>query len=84
MYGGQKQTFFFGQSPDFERILLIMGDKAKTKGEYINRGVWCYERLKAQSGGSKILSHTRWTGGRGYLRRGKRIGDERSLDLSWT
>jgi len=36
-----------------------------------------YERLKAKTGGSKSLTHTGWRGGRGYLRRGKWIGDER-------
>ena len=32
------------------------------------------ESLKSKSGGSKSLTHTRWIGGRGYLRRGKKIG----------
>ncbi len=36
-----------------------------------------FERLKAKTGGSKSLSHTRWSGGRGYLRRGKRTGGDR-------
>ena len=31
-------------------------------------------RLKAKTEGSKNLVHTRWRGGKGYLRRGKRIG----------
>jgi hypothetical protein len=35
------------------------------------------KRLKVKTGGSKILAYTRWSGGRGYPRRGKRIGGER-------
>ena len=31
----------------------------------------CGERLRVKAEGGKILAHTRWTGGRGYLRRGK-------------
>ena len=30
-----------------------------------------------KTGGSKSLSHTGWSGGRGYLRRGMRRKDER-------
>ena len=36
---------------------------------------WCYTRLKAKTGGSKIV--TGWSGGRGYLRRGTRRKGER-------
>ena len=32
------------------------------------------KRLKVKTGGSKSLAYTRWSGGRGYPRRGKRIG----------
>ncbi len=37
----------------------------------------CYERLKPKTGGSKSIVYTRWSGGRGDLRRGKWIGFER-------
>ena len=40
-------------------------------------GCRCYERLNAKTGGSKRLTHSRWSGGRGYLRRGKMVGYER-------
>ena len=35
------------------------------------------ERLKIKTGRSTRITHTRWNWGRGYLRRGKRIGDKR-------
>ena len=35
------------------------------------------KRLKAKTGGSKRLSHTGWSGGSGYLRRGTRRKGER-------
>jgi hypothetical protein len=31
----------------------------------------------AKAGGSKILAHTGWSGGRGYLRRGRRMRGEK-------
>jgi hypothetical protein len=33
--------------------------------------------LKDKTGGSTSHSHTGWSGGRGYLRRGERIKDKR-------
>jgi hypothetical protein len=38
---------------------------------------WCYERLKTKTGRSKSLTHTRWSGGREYPRRGTKIRYER-------
>ena len=40
------------------------------------KGYWCGERLRSKDGGFQILSHIRWIGGRGYLRRGNRTWDE--------
>jgi hypothetical protein len=40
-------------------------------------GCRCSERLRGKSGGGETLGHTRWSGGMGYLRRGKWIRDER-------
>jgi hypothetical protein len=39
-------------------------------------GVGVVRDLKAKARGES-LAHTRWSGGMGYLRRGKRIRDER-------
>jgi hypothetical protein len=36
-----------------------------------------FKRLKVKTGGSKSLSHTGWSGGRGYLRGETRRKDER-------
>jgi hypothetical protein len=33
--------------------------------------------LRAKAGGGESLAHTRWSGGRGYRRRGKWIRGER-------
>jgi hypothetical protein len=35
------------------------------------KGCWCGERIKAKAGGGESLAQTRWSGERGYLRRGK-------------
>ena len=45
-------------------------------GEYLLWVSVLYLRLKAKTGGSNGLTHTRWSEGRGYLRRGKKIGPE--------
>jgi hypothetical protein len=51
-------------------LLFITTDKALTRGK-ISKG--CYERLKDKTGRSYSLAHTRWSGGRRYLRRVKWI-----------
>ena len=46
------------------------------------KGGRCDKRLRAKTEGGQILEHTRWCrwrGERGYLRRGKWMGDERSV-----
>jgi hypothetical protein len=43
---------------------------AKVGGIY-KKGCWCGDRLRAKAGGGENLTHTRWSGGRGHLRRGK-------------
>ncbi len=59
-------------------ILLINFNnnrKIPHKGIY-KEGCRCGERLSSKDGGER-LTHTRWTGERGDLRRGKCIGDEK-------
>ncbi len=55
--------------------------KWRGKLKYVNRCVGVTsEILRDTSGGeilTIILTHTRWTGGMGHLRRGKWITDER-------
>jgi len=46
---------------------------------YKLKGCRCGERLRAKAGGGESLSHTRWNGDRGYLRREKGIRGERSV-----
>jgi len=38
-------------------------------------------RLRGKTGGGERLTHTMWTGGRGYPRRWKWIGDERFVTV---
>ena len=40
------------------------------KKKYKN-GCRCGERLRAKTGGSESLGHTKWSGEREYLRKGK-------------
>jgi hypothetical protein len=61
------------QPPNTIFVLMVCGGISECYGN--EEGCRCYERLKDKTGGSKSLAHTRWSEGRGYLRRGKRIGD---------
>ena len=56
--------------------LFITSDKARPRGEDVKR-CRCGEWQRDTTGGRRSLTHTRWNGGRGYLRRGKWIGDKR-------
>ncbi len=58
-------------------FVFIIADTARAKGESINMVVGVVRDLKAKAGGDESLAHTRWSGGMGNLRRGKRIRDER-------
>ena len=51
-------------------MLFITAEKARARGEEVKR---CqrYERQRAKASGSRSLAHTRWSGGRRYLRRGR-------------
>ncbi len=42
----------------------------------------CGERLRPNTEGCQSLEHTRWSGGRGYLRKGKVLGSFRFPDES--
>jgi hypothetical protein len=77
-------------SPYYIRI-----KKTRVRGENVTLKLWrAVEKIKGErkscstyrcyesTGGYKILSHTRWSGGRGYLRRGKWMGDERFVSGS--
>ena len=37
----------------------------------------CSKRLRVEAEGDENLTHSRWSGGMGYLRRGKWIRDEK-------
>ena len=58
-------------------MLFIIADKARARGNIYKKGCRCSERLRTKAGGGESLAHTRWSGGRGYLRREKWIGGER-------
>ena len=64
-----------------EDELFIMADKARARGEDVKRRRCC-ERQRAKAGGWRSLAHSRWSGGRGYLRRGKWRGCERFVSGS--
>jgi hypothetical protein len=49
---------------------------SESYGEHIKTAYRCDERLKVKTGESKRLAHTRWSGGRADLSRGKWIGGE--------
>ena len=55
-------------------IFYYNGATAREKDD-IKRGYRCYKRLKAKTGGSKNLSHTRWIGGSGKWTGGERFGE---------
>jgi hypothetical protein len=60
--------------------LLFLLHRVKWElGEYITKWYRCSERLRVEAGGGEFLVHTRWSGGLGYLRRGKWIRDERFI-----
>ena len=52
-----------------DSILNITCTSWTRPGEIYYKGCRCGERLRAKAEG--CLTHTRWSGGRGYLRRGK-------------
>jgi hypothetical protein len=56
--------------------MISIPEKERHRGD-IKKGCRCGERLRARAGGGESLQHTRWTGGRGYLRTGKCIEGER-------
>jgi hypothetical protein len=49
---------------------FITEDKSRDKGNTY-MGCRCRERLRVKDGGGESLTHTRWSGEMGYLRRGK-------------
>jgi hypothetical protein len=57
-------------------LFLLQRIKRETGGIY-KKVCRCGERLRTKDGGGESLSHTRWIGNRGYLRRGKWIGGEK-------
>ena len=71
--------------------LFIIVDKARARGEDVKGvGVVTDKELKrgdieprAKAGGWRSLTHTRCSGGRGQLRRGKWRGDERGVSSEW-
>ena len=63
-------------------MLFIIADKARALelGGNMQKGCRCSGRLKSERMSicqCRRLAHTRWSGGRGYLRREKWIGGER-------
>jgi hypothetical protein len=64
-----------------EEELFIIADKARARGEVVKRRLCC-ERQRAKGAGWTSLAHTRWSGGRGYLRRVKWRGGERFVSGS--
>ena len=49
------------------------------EGEICEEDCWCGDRLTAKAGGGESLAHTRWSGGIGYLTRGKWISLRREV-----
>ena len=57
-----------------------MAEKARARGVEVKR-CRCSERQKGKPCGGRSLANTRWSGGRGCLRRGKWRGGERFVSV---